>query len=162
MSESAWRDESTLRRLHYDEGLTKREIAERVGCSQFTLNKWWQRFDIETVDNYNDYPTGADHPSWKDKVLQRYCAYFTKQAKAARERDGYCCQWCGTRQPTHMEEHGRKLEVHHIKPVNEFREGKEFDRRKAHSLDNLASLCIPCHRAVERLEEWQVREVLSF
>lgn len=43
-----WRDESLLRRLYVDEGLTDQEIAGRLGCgSHATVGKFRRRFGIE-------------------------------------------------------------------------------------------------------------------
>lgn len=45
---ASWQSEQTLRRLYHDEGLTQREIAERVGVGHATVQSALDRHDIET------------------------------------------------------------------------------------------------------------------
>lgn len=44
--EAPWRDSEELRRLYYDEGLTKVEIADRLGCSLTSVTDWMRRHDL--------------------------------------------------------------------------------------------------------------------
>lgn len=44
---------------------------------------------------------------------------------------------------------GRNPDAHHIAPVRAFVETPVTTERDAHYLDNLASLCIGCHRRAE-------------
>lgn len=66
------------------------------------------------------YPYGKN---WKARALR------------ARERDNHTCQGCGKRQRS------PQLDVHHIQPRREF--GR--DKKAADSIDNLITLCKPCH-----------------
>lgn len=72
---------------------------------------------------------------------------WTKQARAARERDQRTCQKCGIREDVL----GRRLDVHHIVPFHTF--GYVPDQndhyRAANDLANLISLCPRCHQLVE-------------
>lgn len=52
--------------------------------------------------------------------------------EAAKQRDGYRCVCCGSTE---------RLEVHHRIPIEQG--GSEL------ALDNLATLCVPCHRKEE-------------
>lgn len=70
-----------------------------------------------------------------------YGPNWLSQRKEARKRDNDTCQYCGTKQTE------RKLDVHHIIPFRVF----ELVRYKeANNLSNLISLCMSCHRRVEK------------
>lgn len=73
---------------------------------------------------------------------------WNRQRNAARKRDQYACQRCGKTE----RELGRELDVHHIKPLREFNYvyGLNENYKLANVLENLLSLCIPCHKAAER------------
>lgn len=75
----------------------------------------------------NEY--GPDWPKIRDRV---------------RARDGYKCQVCG------VSEGSRQHDVHHKIPFRAFvREGR-VDREQANRLENLSTLCPPCHKKVEQ------------
>lgn len=64
---------------------------------------------------------------------RRYYGPGWKSARAAAlSRDGFRCRSCGAGEP---------LDVHHIRPMRLF----DGDLDAAHKLDNLLSLCRPCH-----------------
>ncbi|WP_460917893.1 HNH endonuclease [Salinarchaeum chitinilyticum] len=69
-----------------------------------------------------------------------YAHGWSAVRRAARVRDEYRCQVCGIEKS----QTGRNPDVHHIRPVRSF-----DDPGKAHRLDNVVSLCRPCHRKVE-------------
>lgn len=130
------RDGDTLRRLYTDDNLTVSEIADRVDVSFSTVIEWMNRHGIKR--SY-EWPTGEDHWSWNGGTESVYYgANWTEQRDAARERDGHECQICG-----HAGD-GRALDVHHIQPL------RSFDTPEAaNALDNLITLCRPCHRRWE-------------
>ncbi len=68
-----------------------------------------------------------------------YGPNWLQQRKRARKRDNYTCQnpTCGITE----EEYGQELSVHHKAPFVYFN-----DYLEANKLDNLISLCEPCHR----------------
>lgn len=43
-----WHDEQHLRELYFEEGLDQYEIADRLGCEQVTIAKWFKKHEIET------------------------------------------------------------------------------------------------------------------
>jgi len=45
-----------LEKLYWEEGLTQREIAERLGCSQYKVQKWMQIYDIPRRPHGARYP----------------------------------------------------------------------------------------------------------
>lgn len=55
-----------------------------------------------------------------------------------RRRDGFACRACGAREAQGPHD------VHHVQPFRSFRDPAEANR-----LDNLVSLCKPCHRRAE-------------
>jgi hypothetical protein len=85
---------------------------------------------------------GELHPQFVG--TRRYPGDYGKnwqaQKRRARRRDG-CCQRCGKT--------GVTLDVHHKIPIRLW-ENKET----ANDLDNLVSLCKPCHRTTEAETTW--------
>ncbi|TDL30706.1 HNH endonuclease [Jeotgalibacillus sp. S-D1] len=112
----------------------------------------------------------CDKPFWKmptDKIIGKYCskkchnlamsvfpqennlgiiqtgrkkyygADWLNQRRLARKRDNYCCLKCGISEV----EYGQELSVHHKTPFVYFEKYEE-----ANILENLMSLCEPCHR----------------
>lgn len=88
--------------------------------------------------------------NWKGGAATYYGPNWPAQARAARRRDGYCCQSCGIHQT------GKALDVHHIMPFKSFGYiyGGNDNYLQANQLNNLVSLCQTCHRLIEagRLE----------
>lgn len=84
---------------------------------------------------------GDGNPNWKggfDPYL--YGPNWGSQSRKARKRDNGMCQICDYKSGG-----DRALDVHHIKPLVEF----NGDWESANQLDNLISLCRPCHQMVE-------------
>ena len=89
--------------------------------------------------------------------FSEYSSPFRENALQARERDDFECQWCrDIDNDGHIERYSRGLDAHHIVRPDEFDHAAD-----AHALSNIVTLCRPCHRAIEQLEPWQVREVLD-
>lgn len=72
-----------------------------------------------------------------------YGPNWHQQRRLARERDGFRCTRCGV----HENEYGKELSVHHKIPFVYFDSYIE-----ANKLENLVSLCEPCHRKVHSEE----------
>ena len=47
MSEKPWTDADTLRELYHGEGLSSREVANRLGCGKKTILRWLDKHGIE-------------------------------------------------------------------------------------------------------------------
>jgi len=47
-----WQDEELLSKLYLSEGLTTREIADRFDCSNGTVSRWLNKYDIDTRENW--------------------------------------------------------------------------------------------------------------
>lgn len=142
---------------------TYREIASEVGLSVDDVDKIVSRGDFERNAEKEYRLRGESHPMWVDDPLQRYGPHFRKQALKARERDEYLCQWCADiTNEEHIKTNNAGLDAHHIVKAEDFEDEEgRIDKKSAHALDNLVTLCRDCHRAAEKLSTWQVRQVLS-
>lgn len=89
--------------------------------------------------------TGSSHPNWKGGGNESYGTGWRSVREQALERDGYACVRCSKTK----QELGRNPDVHHIVPVRLFAESKDHEREDAHCLENVASLCIACHRKAD-------------
>lgn len=101
------------------------------------------KFNYCNVDcmakHYSLIYTGENSPSWKGGKGHHYIGGFWSARRKVRERDNFTCQLCGITE----EEYGQQLSVHHIKNYRDFE-----DKEEANQLDNLISLCEPCHRFI--------------
>lgn len=83
--------------------------------------------------------TGEKNGAWLGGKMTYYGPNWLSQRRRARERDNYCCQECGITE----KEYGRELSVHHKKRFKLF----FGDWFQANQIDNLESLCEPCHKS---------------
>lgn len=92
---------------------------------------------------------GENNPVWRGGWEWYYGANWQEQRKKAIARDDHRCQDCG--KPEYKMR--RSPDVHHKKRIGWFRE--EYDNpewwQKANRLDNLVTLCQPCHKK----REWE-------
>ena len=82
-----------------------------------------------------------ERKNWhKDCATEYMLIYHSREQRAhVRKRDGGKCNHCGT--------FTRKWDVDHIRPLVEQKGVKEKDLDWSYySLDNLQTLCKPCHR----------------
>lgn len=77
------------------------------------------------------------HPLFIDGKIRTYGISWKEVSKSVRIRDGHKCVLCGKTQ----KENGKKLDVHHIKPIRLFK-----NIQAANNQNNLISLCQSCHR----------------
>jgi len=90
--------------------------------------------------------SGDGHPNWKGGKINYYGKNWQQQREKARERDEYKCQDCGVCE----QELQRQLDVHHIKPLHDYRDGSDDEWWKgANKLNNLITLCQSCHKKWE-------------
>jgi|GEM_PF-1757404 len=66
-----WRDAETLERLYIAEGLTTREIADRLGCTNGTVSQWLNHHDIPTRENWVAGVEAAKRANREERVAQR-------------------------------------------------------------------------------------------
>jgi len=91
--------------------------------------------------------SGENNPQWNGGKLHYYGPNWKRQRRKARERDNHTCQDCGT----HTSELEKAIPVHHITPRRDFIENGDLDYEAANDLNNLITLCPPCHRKWEGL-----------
>lgn len=77
---------------------------------------------------------GSASPSYVEDTPVRLSTVWRRRSKEARQRDGYRCQRCGS-------ENRKTLAVHHI-------EHWAPGQLNPHRLENLVTLCRPCHGKV--------------
>ena len=96
------------------------------------------RFFKNGKENIMHERMGSKHHNWKGgttKHKQRLGLYEWKnKTKTVYERDNWECQNCG--------KHGGKLQCHHIIP---------WRISKCDDMENLITLCIPCHTEIENV-----------
>lgn len=94
---------------------------------------------------------GENNPVWRGGYDGNYGPNWEEQREKVLERDGYTCQDCGT----HADDMDRSPDIHHKKRLGWFKE--EYDApewyRKANRVENLVTLCRPCHADREKLGE---------
>ncbi len=110
----------------------------RLGMGPLTLplrelqtTGYWLALDEATVDALRE--AGV----WRSSVND-YGKDWKRITAEVRARDGYACQVCG------LPESGRAHDVHHKTPFRAFASAAEANR-----LENLITLCPPCHRRAE-------------
>lgn len=115
---------------------SRREGAERHFCPGKDCYGEWQSVNR----------CGENNPRWEGGQFPYGPGWNEAKKEAVRERDGYECRGCGLCQDSHIEEQGRKLDVHHITPARQF---DDPDIRNA--MENLITLCVPCHKEWEQM-----------
>ena len=122
-------------------GFGQVELPEQVLETQAC----WLTLGSELVDRLKAVGAWYSDPN-------EYGANWLAQRDAARARDGYRCQGCGT-----AELLGRQHDVHHRIPFRAFQAdpslrgglAQEFAWQAANVLGNLVTLCPACHRQAE-------------
>jgi ribosomal protein S27AE len=128
--------------IRNETGLTDCPECGRSFETEFRLRMHW--------GSVHDGPA----PWWPEKErVERFGVWWKHQRERCLERDNHRCQNCGA---TEDAQYTDEVQVHHTVPYNAF-DPDEFP----HRLDNLVTLCIPCHRLLETLPAGQQREVLA-
>jgi 5-methylcytosine-specific restriction endonuclease McrA len=109
------------------------------GCGQLFTVPYKRRdkalfCDRACIDRYQrEHP--EEHPRYRDGRRQYDGPNWAAQSQLARERDGHTCQDCG------LHRVAPALDVHHLTPRATF--ARDYER--ANRLENLVTLCRPCH-----------------
>lgn len=90
----------------------------------------YRQSDTETV------PFGSNWPQIREEII---------------DRDNEACLRCGMDRKTHREQFGRDLPVHHRIPRRRFFNDPNRSVEDSNVPSNLLTVCIPCHRRLERL-----------
>lgn len=88
---------------------------------------------------------GPNHPNWDGYAKSYYGKNWREQRQKRLEYDDYECVVCGLSQEEHKDRLGRGLEIHHIDPIENYRDGRELDWEGANRLENLLTVCRACH-----------------
>lgn len=106
-------DAELLRRLHWDDGMSCKEIGQMLGVDAGAVRRQMKRLGVPTKNNAQSkigQMVGDKHPNWRGGItplsllLREY--FHTNIAPVIAKRDEYTCQLCGK---THT-----VLHVHHI------------------------------------------------
>lgn len=118
------------------------ELADQFGvCVRSVLN-WLHEAGIDVKARGGG--VGDESHNWEDGTHDYYGPKWKRQREKVLERDSHECLRCSMSESEHEDTFGSSLHVHHLQKVRKF-----DDMEDAHELSNLATLCIPCHRAVE-------------
>lgn len=120
----------------------KLEENEHQFCSKECYGDWKSKNPGELMLSSQ---TGEASPLWEGGyVSPEYGPNWRDVRRRVLERDEHACQSCTMTEQEHLEEYGRSLNAHHIKPVKSFENPEQ-----SHSMANLVTLCTPCHRVYE-------------
>lgn len=117
--------------------------SDRTFCNPTCYGKWESETGIRS---------GEQNGRWKGGGGRRryYGPNWHQQRRRAKERDDYCCRRCGMSENKSIDELGRELDVHHLRPLRTFAPLEtDDDWSTANALSNLLTLCRRCHR------EWE-------
>lgn len=97
------------------------------------------RISAAQIGRPRPWSSGPNHGNWKGGQQEYRGLDWRQQRRLALERDNHTCQRCDKTK----EELGQEPDVHHKVPYRDTQDN---------SLDNLVSLCKPCHM----IEEWRI------
>lgn len=150
------RDKEWLEQHYFSKSLTLLEIGEIIGCSDDNVKYWLEKHGLETRDR--SYPRGENHHRYKADSPVRddyYGPNWIRQRQRRIIKDQARCQRCGMAESQHQRKYDRSFDVHHIVNKREFVDSDGiFDYEAANDVENLITLCMACHRQVER---WGVK-----
>ena len=116
----------------------KLEENEHHFCTKDCYGSWKSEHPSEVMLRSQ---AGESSPVWNGGYESpAYGPAWREKRKRVLERDNHACQSCTMTDEEHHEEYGRSLDIHHIKPIKAFDELEE-----AHRIENLVTLCTPCH-----------------
>jgi len=141
-------DEKWLKEKYTDGGKSTISIANEIGCSKGAVSNWLRKHDIAIRDT--KYPTGKDHPRYNGGRMPYGTGWNGKKKRGVRERDNHTCQdpRCSVTQAEHVDEHGEKLHVHHLRKARNVDDPEERNAK-----ENLITLCRGCHRRWEKIAD---------
>lgn len=149
-------------RIPREELLTElRSVADELGhpptttemneYGRFTTNPYHRVFrtwrtalqaaDPEYLETYRQsetetVPFGSNWPQIREEIISR---------------DNDSCLRCGMDRETHRDRFGRDLPVHHRIPRRRFYNDPDRSVEDSNVASDLLTLCIPCHRCLERI-----------
>jgi len=66
-----WQDATTLAQLYHGKGMTTREIATELGCTNGTVSRWLDKHDIQTRENWKAGVEAAKESNQVERVKMR-------------------------------------------------------------------------------------------
>jgi len=88
----------------------------------------------------SEYMSGENWPNFEGGGSQYYGPNWQNIREECMKNDGYECRICSKTRKECREQHGRDLDIHHIRPLREFDSYKEANKQ-----ENLVALCANCH-----------------
>jgi transposase len=139
-------DEHTEVIKEYENSNSIREVADHYGVSGSLISKILNQHGVDTTYDHS----GSNNGNWKGGSMDSYYGpNWSEQRQKRLEKDGYECVVCGMTQREHKNSFGSELSVHHLVPRRRFIDESGFDYERANRVDNLVSLCVPCHQKWE-------------
>jgi 5-methylcytosine-specific restriction endonuclease McrA len=114
------------------------ERAENNFCSYDCFGSW-----------RSENIKGENHPRYEGGPILEMGHNWSNIREMVIDRDDDECVSCGMSRDEHIEKFNRDINVHHIMPRKKFIECNEKNIDDANEMDNLKTLCIPCHQKEE-------------
>jgi transposase len=143
-------DRDWLHEQYAEKGRSGHEIADECGCSWSAVYSWLKKNEIDTRKRGNGAFSGEDHPRWNGGESKYGEGWNESKRNAVRDRDDCTCQdpRCSVTQIEHLDEHGEKLHVHHLRKARDVDDPAERNGK-----ENLITLCRDCHRRWEQIAD---------
>ena len=158
---AAWEAAGLEHRENYPAGASREELTEAIRSLADELGYVPSREDMIREGAFSRTPFEYVFGSWSaaleaagfrpyriedtDSEYIYYGSDWPAQREEALERDDWQCQRCGLTNAEHLTTYGSNLHVHHIRKFVTFEDAEEANR-----LENLLTVCRPCHAKVER------------
>lgn len=113
-----------------------REMAEFMQVDPKTVNRYLKLFNLQQGRGRR----GSRNKWWRGGHVRYRGSDWYSARQAALERDNHICQICGITEAEYREKSGRGLSVHHKEP---------YYFNQENLVDNLRSVCQPCHIKLE-------------
>jgi uncharacterized protein YjcR len=140
-------DREWLHEQYHVEHRRTGSIADECGCHRATVRRWLKRHGIK---NREEPLSGDKHWFWNGGADSYGRGWNKKKRRAVRDRDDHTCQdpRCSVTQSEHVDEHGEKLHVHHLRKARDV-DNPELRNAK----ENLITLCRNCHQKWEKIAD---------
>jgi 5-methylcytosine-specific restriction endonuclease McrA len=154
------RNQEVMQRLYLEEKLSVPAIANQLGTSRTTVLTGLRTCGIQ-LRSKSEALKGRARPNaqgsknanwkgglsgWRKLARGRLNEHFVRPIM---ERDGFQCQWCGSKQPLVVHHHKRSFQEIVEKIALKISKSEIEDFVNAivieHSLDDGVTLCAPCH-----------------
>ncbi|MCD2205143.1 homing endonuclease associated repeat-containing protein [Halobacterium sp. KA-6] len=125
--------------------------SEMLGQGKFTTQPYQRIFGTWRTALQAADPDYLENYRQSDTETIPFGSNWAQIRKEIIARDNESCLRCGMSRETHREQFGRDLPVHHRIPRRRFYNDPNRTVEDANDPGNLLTLCIPCHRRLERL-----------